>query len=54
MLKSYSRLVSVVLILWRVDPVIRNGCGVGMKVRDTKFVALVQRSEISLGDTPGI
>ena len=28
MLMSYSRMVSVVLILWSVGPILRNGCGI--------------------------
>ena len=28
MLMSYSRVVSVVLILWGVAPILRNGCGI--------------------------
>ena len=25
---SYSRVVSAILILWRIGPIIRNGCGI--------------------------
>ena len=46
---SYSRLVSVVLIFWRVGPIIRNGCGMGVEFRDAKFVVLLQRSKTSPG-----
>ena len=28
MLRSYSRVVSVVLILWGGGPILRNGCGI--------------------------
>ena len=28
MLISYSRVVSVVLTLWGVGPILRNGCGI--------------------------
>ena len=27
-LRSYSRVVNVVLILWGVGPILRNGCGI--------------------------
>ena len=46
---SYSSSVSLVLILWRVGRIIRNGCGKGVEFRDTKFVLLLQGSEISPG-----
>ena len=46
---SYSSSVSLVLILWRFGPIIRNGCGKGVEFRDTKFVLLLQGSEISPG-----
>ena len=49
MLISYSRVVSVVLILWVVGLILRNRCGFwGHKVFIHSFV------KYQLGDTPGI
>ena len=41
----YSRVVSVVLVLWGVGPALRNG----MKIRKKKYATLLQESEISSG-----
>ena len=45
MLKSYSRVVSVVLIPWGVGPILRDRCGIYAK----KYVVLLEGSEMSAG-----
>ena len=41
----YSRMVSVVLFLWGVGPILKNG----MEIRDRNYVTLLQESEMSAG-----
>ena len=54
MLTSYSRVVSVFLILWGFGPIVRNGCGYWEhKVFIHSFIHSFTR-EMSAGDTPGI
>ena len=48
MLMSYSRVMSVVLILWGAGPILRNGCGIWGHTFIHSFV------KYQLGDTPGI
>ena len=53
MFTSYSRVVSVVLILWGFGPIIRNGCGYWEhKVFIHSFIHSLAKCQ--LGDTPGI
>ena len=41
----YSRMVSVVLFLWGVGAILKNG----MEIRDRNYVTLLQESEMSAG-----
>ena len=50
MLKSYSRVESVVLIPWGVGPILRDRCGIYAK----NMLYCLREVKCQLGDAPGI